>query len=99
MEKGSTQIRAASSLSQCVCLPLIQDEPEGSMQACLMDWMRPPRCHDCMDQADTAAGCPPAEPVRQEEEEEGAALHLFITYSALYIHFLKLVTYIKIFLT
>lgn len=59
--------------------------------------MRPPRCCDCGDQTDTAAGCPPAEPIRQEEEE-GAAFLPFVTYSASYIRFLKLfVTYIKIF--
>lgn len=58
----------------------------------MRDWMRPPRCCDCGDQADTAAGCPPAEPVRQEEEEEGAALLPFVTYSASYIRFLKLLS-------
>lgn len=58
----------------------------------MRDWMRPPRCCDCGDQADTAAGCLPAEPVRQEEEEEGAVLFPFVTYSASYIRFLKLLS-------
>lgn len=72
-------------LSQGVCLPLIQDEPEGSKQACLRDWVRAPRYCDYGDQADTAAGCLPAEPLRQEEEEESAALLPFVIYSASYI--------------
>lgn len=54
--------------------------------------MRAPRYCDYGDQADTAAGCLPAEPVRQEEEEEGAALLPFVTYSASYIRFLKLLS-------
>ena len=52
--------------------------------------MYPPHTSEAEESASEVART--HEPVRQEEEEEGAVLFPFVTYSASYIRFLKLLS-------